>query len=445
MKPLRVTPLDAWMKKRLHTTADGPPTRAEIARYQLDRLRETIAYAREKSPFYRDRLAAVPDSGLESLEDLHRLPFTTDEDIRGHHPEMLCVSQGEVARVVTLRTSGTTDQPKRVYFTEEDLELTTDFFHHGLTTLARPGARVMILMPGPAHGSIGDLLVKGLARMDAEGLVYGPVTNPDHAVETLLRFDADGLVGIPSQVLGLTRHPRARQIPEGRIASVLLSADYAPGPVIRGIGSAWGCEVFDYYGLTEMGYGGGVECTAHQGYHLREADLLVEIVDPVTGAPLPEGEPGEVVFTTLTRRAMPLIRYRTGDKARLTTAPCPCGGVTGRLGKVMGRFQEDAVLPGGGVINITRLDEEVFEVSGVLNYRPVLEWTGPKAVLSVEVFTNMAFSEDLARDVVRALTRVPEIRAALDSAGLSLGPVRFSPHDWPTAGAVKRKLVIDRR
>ncbi len=102
--------------------------------------------------------------------------------------------------------------------------------------------------------------------------------------------------------------------------------------------AALGCEVFAHSGLTETGFGGGVECGAHQGYHLREADLFVEIVDPGTGRPLPDGEPGEIVVSTLCRLAMPLIRYRTGDLGHLLPGPCVCGSPFRRLGAVAGRI-----------------------------------------------------------------------------------------------------------
>ena len=106
---------------------------------------------------------------------------------------------------------------------------------------------------------------------------------------------------------------------------MLLSADYVSPACRELLKESWGCAVFEHYGMTETGLGGAVSCEAHYGYHPREADLLFEIVDPATGRPLPPGERGELVFTTLTRRAMPLIRYRTGDFSRFFPEPCPCG------------------------------------------------------------------------------------------------------------------------
>ena len=126
---------------------------------------------------------------------------------------------------------------------------------------------------------------------------------------------------------------------------MLLSTDQAPAPLVAAIEQAWGCRVFDHYGTTETGLGGGVECEAHDGLHLREADLLFEVVEPATGRSLPDGEEGEIVFTTLTREAMPLIRYRTGDLGRLLpgralrlgAAPARAGARPSRRRRAAGR------------------------------------------------------------------------------------------------------------
>ncbi|MBN2124505.1 MAG: AMP-binding protein [Deltaproteobacteria bacterium] len=300
---------------------------------------------------------------------------------------MMCVSRSEVARVVTIQTSGATDAPKRLYFTDLDLELTVDFFHHGMTTLALPGARVLILMPGRTPGSIGDLLKKALVRMNAVGQVHGPINDPGRAVDDLLDMRADCLVGLPIQVLGLVRHPRGRDIPKGLIRSVLLSADYVPDAVVDELEERWESPVFEHYGMTEMGLGGGVQCEVREGYHLREADLLFEIIDPETGNPVPDGEPGEVVFTTLTRQGMPLIRYRTGDLARFLPGPCPCGSSLRRLEKVRGRIAGRVPLEAGGSLSLPEMDEVLFRVPGILNYRAELTREKGRDRLGLQVYS----------------------------------------------------------
>ena len=155
-----------------------------------------------------------------------------------------------------------------------------------MSTLVRPGQRVVVLLPGERPDSVGDLLARGLRRMDVHALVYGPVTDPLHAAEAVASFGAHCLVGIPTQVLALARSRTGAAIGKGSIESILLSTDYVPRAIAETLEEVWGCRVFNHYGMTEMGLGGGVECEARAGYHLREADLYFEVVDPADrGAP----------------------------------------------------------------------------------------------------------------------------------------------------------------
>jgi phenylacetate-CoA ligase len=327
MTPL--TPLQPWIARKIGC----PPetlTRAAIEAYQLEKLNETLALCRARSQFYRQKLAGFPER-LPSLTELQALPFTTAVDVRERPLALLCVSQSEIARVVTLDQPAAGGPPKRLYFTAADLELTCDFFHIGMSTFTAPGDRVLILLPCDRPGSVGDLLAQGLARLGAEGLRHGLVSDMAQTLAVLHAERPSGIVGVPGQVLALAEASRRQPEPPLRLNSVLLSADFAPPATVQAIERAWGCTVYNHYGMTEMGLGGGVECAARQGYHLREADLLFEIVDPVTGALLPDGEMGEIVFTTLTRQGMPLLRYRTGDMSRFLPGECACGTVLRRL------------------------------------------------------------------------------------------------------------------
>ena len=144
----------------------------------------------------------------------------------------------------------------------------------------------------------------------------------------------------PAQLEGLLRSfPRAAP-PDLR--GVLSSTDRLDPDLRQRLRAAWNRELLDHYGLTESGFGCAVECPAHDGYHLRALDALLEVVDPRDGRPLPWGETGEVVLTTLNREAMPLIRYRTGDIASLLPGPCRCGSPLPRLGPLLGRLDTDA-------------------------------------------------------------------------------------------------------
>lgn len=441
---MQKTPLEKWIKTKIGSSATGRMLREELNRYQLGKLRETIDYARSFSPFYRHSLAGMSGRNLQCIDDMVRFPFTTAEDILENDLRFLCVSQDEIARVVTLRTSGTTAQAKRLHFTEEDLELTTDLFHHGMKALVRPGQRVLILMPGEQHGSVGDLMVKALRRMDVEGIVHGIVRDESAVIAEIIEKQIDCLIGIPVQVLGLARHEDNRAIPKNRIKSVLLSADYVPTAVAQEITGIWRCKVYNHYGMTEMGLGAAVDCRALCGYHIREADLYFEIVDPETGRSLPEGETGEVVFTTLTRRGMPLIRYRTGDLSRFIPEPCPCGTILKRLEWVKGRLCGQVRLGSNCCLNITDLDEVLFALPGLKNYQAVVNAENGRDCLNITLHV-VDEEERIVSHVARhVLELIPAVRAALIEGDLTIGPIGTSENNWLTTGSIKR-TIIDRR
>ena len=189
--------------------------------------------------------------------------------------------------------------------------------------------------------------------------------------------------------------------------SILLSTDHAADSLIREVERNWQCRVFDHYGMTEMGLGGGVECEAHSGYHLREADLYFEIIDPDSGQLLPEGCEGEVVFSTLTRRGMPLIRYRTGDFSRFLPEKCACGSVLKRLGRISSRSESTVRLPDGAVLQLSALDEVIFSIPGVIDFAVTVEETPQLMTVQVALLTvNDESGSDLA-----AMERIGSIDA----------------------------------
>jgi phenylacetate-coenzyme A ligase PaaK-like adenylate-forming protein len=444
MNALRITPLDSWIKGRIGLETQDRFTREELRLYQLEKLRQALSYVSQRSPFYRWKLPAWAGRAVADFEAFATLPFTTAEDLARDPLEFLCVSHSEVARVVTIRSSGTTGLPKRLFFNQAELDLTVDFFRHGMSTLAQAGQRVLILLPGGLPGSVGDLLVEGLARMEVEGIVHGPVQDPADAIDAILAHRTQCLVGIPVQVLSMVRHPKSRSIPRGFIQSVLLSTDYVPASIVAVIQQTWGCRVYQHYGMTEMGYGGGVECDAHDGYHLREADVFVEIVDSASGRALPDGVSGEVVVTTLTRRAMPLIRYRTGDMARILPEYCPCGSTLRRLGKVPGRLKNEAALGPEIQLRMADMDEIMFAIPEVLNFQAELISANGSTRLNITVHCDPGRFTGTLAEVKAALARVPAVRNAVAQGLLTIDPIRFTPESWFTTGAAKRTL-IDRR
>jgi phenylacetate-coenzyme A ligase PaaK-like adenylate-forming protein len=296
-----------------------------------------------------------------------------------------------------------------MYFTLSDQELTIDFFHHGMSTLVDPGDRVLILLPGERIGSVGDLLATALTRMGAYPIGHGVVRSLDETLGVMMREDVNSLVGIPIQVLALARHAGQGVGKRLRLKSALLSTDYVPRAVVQELRRLWGCDIFEHYGMTEMGLGGGVDCAAHAGYHMREADLYFEIVDPVTGSVLPEGDEGEVVVTTLTRQGMPLIRYRTGDLSRFIPGHCPCGTVLRRLERVVGRKNGRIVVQGDQSFTLADLDEALFAVEKVIDFTVAVDRTQGATRLVITATILEQEDPSLNRELYKALDSVPAI------------------------------------
>jgi len=436
---VRTTPLEEWAAKRIGAGKAGI-TREQLARHQLLRLRATIGWALETSPFYRSRLAGCAAAEIACPGDLGRLPFTTADDVRRWGPRFLCVSQSDVSRVVTLDSSGTTGQAKRFYFTPADQEGTVDFFQYGMASLTDKGDRVLILLPGERPGGVGDLLAAALRRLGVRPVPHGMVVSIPDTLAVMAAEKIDTLVGIPSQVLALARWADSNG-PAVSVKSILLSTDHVPRAIVRELERVWGCEVFEHYGMTELGLGGGTDCAAHAGYHLHEADFYFEVVDPESGAPVPEGGEGEVVVTTLTRRGMPLIRYRTGDISRMIPGRCPCGSVLRRLAPVARRRDGLISLGGYGGFSLADLDEALFAVPGLIGFTAAVDRFSHAARLTIAASLLPGAAGKHGSGLAAVLDAVPAIRLARQAGALSVAAAVETCRGRLEAGAAKRAIV----
>jgi phenylacetate-coenzyme A ligase PaaK-like adenylate-forming protein len=362
-----------------------------LVEWQLERLRLSLRYAAERSPYYGRTLGNIDIDAIRSVQDLARLPFTGDAQLRESPFALLCVSQQEVARIVTLKTSGTDGPPKRVFFSRDDMESTVAFFQYGMSAMVRAGQRVAVFMEGSRSDTVGDLLRRALERIGVDTLIHGFIGDMGAAAETAGRSDC--FVGMPVQMLQL-----CKEEPGLRPSAVLLSADYVPASIVATLESVWKCPVLNHYGMTETGFGLGVQCLAHKGCHLRDSDFLIEIVDPETGAQLPRGQFGEVVISSLKLRAMPLIRYRTGDVSRILAPPCECGGVLPVLDRTLGRAKN----MGPGRISIHSIDELLFGEPAVWDYSAVVR----DGLLGLTVYALQDLDETALEERLRnALSR----------------------------------------
>jgi len=435
----RKTPLESWIAGKMGLR-DRELTRQKIADYQLDKLRETIRWARTQSPFYARHLSGFSESQLASLDDMRRFPFTEVGDLRENGLQFLCLSQGEIKRVVTLESSGTSGEPKRVYFTAEDQELTVDFFQVGMSTLVRPHETVLIALPGERPGSVGDLLATALRRLGARPILCGLVSDPAAVIEVMAREQVNCIVGLPVQILSLV-HCRdvSADAASHFLSRVLLCSDHVPDSIVRAIKHRWNCEVFEHYGMTEMGLGGGVDCEAHSGYHLREADLYFEIVDPRTGEPAPDGHLGEIVFTTLTRRGMPLVRYRTGDISCFLPAACECGTLLCRMDRVRIRKTGHVSLGAHSRITMATLDEALFGVPRLNEFTATVVH-GKPATLSVVAFTSTKM-DGLLTMIRGILDAVPPIHSAEKSGELKVDVKIVDGEFTPCS---RKRVIVER-
>ncbi|RJX35449.1 MAG: phenylacetate--CoA ligase family protein [Desulfarculus sp.] len=421
------TSLHEWLRSRLGLGA-APLTLAALRAYQFARLRETVAWARGQSPFYRERLAGLAADGLHSLADLARLPFTTSADIAENPLRFLCLSQSQVRHVVTLPPASPGDLPRRLYFTDQDLAQTVDFFYCGLSDLVRPGERVLCLFPRGRPGDVADLILSAAQRLGGRGLAPEPGQELAEVLAALGPGPLAVVIGPPVQALLLAELGGESLRPR----SAMLSGQRVPPVLAARLRRLWGCPVYSHYGLSEMGLGGGVECAAAQGYHLREADLLVEIVSPASGRPLPAGQEGEIVFTTLSRRAMPLIRYRTGDLSRFLPEPCPCGTTLPLLARVQDRLAGRIELAPGRALSRAALDDALFAVEGLLDFRAVLD--------KGELVLAISAREPEAPRVLAAAARAVEGIAAVQAPGLRVR-VEAAPPRWAAVPSQSKRSL----
>lgn len=389
---MKVTPLEDWIMEKSKIKERKQNILEE---YQLKKVRETLYYSKKNSRFYSEKLSGINEDKINSFDDFKNIPFTHPYHIRQNPLDFLCIPQREIKRIVTIKSSGTSGEEKRIYFSEQDLNLTIDFFKVGMSCLTDQSDRVMVLLPGNSYGSIGDLLKKALEISKVQCIIHGVIIDPEQTAKDIIENDITCLVGIPMQVSILSK--LYSDLFKNRIKKVLLSTDYVPDVLIHELTHEYGCKVFTHYGMTEMGFGGGVECEALDGFHMRETDLYFEVVNPDTGEAVEDGQLGEVVFTTLTRDAMPLIRYRTGDIASFSSNPCACGTFLRTMKKVLGRIDNKVIIGENVFLFLSELDETILKFKEVLDYKAYIT---DENLLTIEAISeNKSIKNDTLQSI----------------------------------------------
>src|SRR5437899_7341068 len=410
--------------------AQSPADRAAL---QLTRLKETLAWAIGRVPFYWERLGAAR---VERLDDLAALPFTRKSDLREHYPfGLFAVEPRELARVHA--SSGTKDKPTVVGYTAADLVVWREAMARVMT--AAGGRRGDMLHVAFGYG----LFTGGLGFHDGAeriGMTVVPVSSGNTARHHLLLqdFRPAAICGTPSFVLHVAESLR-EQGGDARALGLrygMFGAEPWTEALRASLERALGCPAYDIYGLSEIvGPGVAGECEARAGLHVCDDHFLPEVVDPATGAVREAGQEGELVLTTLTKRAMPMVRYRTGDVTTLLPEPCACGRTSARIARIKGRSDDMLVIKGVNLypseVEATLLAVDDLEPHYVL----IVDRSGTLARLEVQVEPAAALlarcggfdAAHPALDEVRR--RVTErLRAAI---GLTVELTLVAPHTIP--------------
>ncbi|SFI84906.1 phenylacetate--CoA ligase family protein [Thermoflavimicrobium dichotomicum] len=377
--------------------------RDELIQLQNKRLKNVIERVYHAVPFYRekfDQLKIHPDR-FKGIGELDRLPFTTKSDLREHYPFGLFAA--EMEEVVRLHaSSGTKGKPTLVGYTQRDLEYWSEVCARAIITAGgRIGDRF--------HNAYGYGLFTGGLGMhygaERLGLTIIPASGGNRLRQAMLVEDLQprGIAGTPSFILSLGeamiqagKDPRTSSLEYG-----IFGAEPWTEELRRELEEMWDIHAVDIYGLSEViGPGVAVECwQAKEGLHIAEDHFLVEVIDPDTLEPVPEGVLGELVFTTLTKEAMPVIRYRTGDLASIHRDPCRCGRTHARMSRVKGRMDDMLIIRG---VNMFPSEVEACLLSQpelAPHYQLVVEKEGALDRLIVEVEMAQEFASAVEGDL----------------------------------------------
>ena len=383
--------------------------REQLRELQTKRLRSLLAYVKERVPLYRERLADVEPGDVASLDDLRRLPFTRKDDLRDTYPfGMLAVAREELIRIHA--SSGTTGKLAVVGYTAADLDL---FARVNARSLAMAGAEPGMIL----HNAYGYGLFTGGLGLHAGGERLGMTVVPvgvgmtERQLMLIADFRPDVIACTPSYALTLAQAFRERGIAPDEISlrfALVGGEPWTEG--MRGeIDAGLGVRSTNIFGLSEV-IGPGVSCEcveAREGSHVNEDHFLPEVLDPESGEPLPDGQEGVLVFTTLTKQALPLVRYWTGDITSLSSQPCACGRTLVRMGSIKGRTDDMLIIRG---VNIypTQVEAALLRLPELTpNYRIIVSRSGTldEAEVEVEVsdtFLREAGVDGLAEDGTRA-------------------------------------------
>ncbi|TLS37135.1 phenylacetate--CoA ligase PaaK [Pseudalkalibacillus caeni] len=327
--------------------------RSDIEKLQLDRIKKTVNTVYEKVDFYKEKFdeKGIKPEDIASLEDIKKLPFTRKQDMRDHYPfGLFAVGRDEIVRVHC--SSGTSGKPTVVGYTQNDIDNWAEIVARAITIAGGNPGEIL-------HNAYGYGLFTGGLGLHYGGEKLGMATvpvsggNTQRQITLIEDFEPTVICATPSYALNIAetmeqmgKDPRQTSLKYG-----IFGAESWSEEMRKTLEEKLGIKACDIYGLSEViGPGVSMEChEAQDGLHVTDDHFYVEVIDPETLEPVPDGTQGELVFTSLTKEAFPIIRYRTGDIASITKEKCSCGRTTTRMSRVKGRIDDMLIIRGVNV------------------------------------------------------------------------------------------------
>ena len=419
--------------------------RKELEELQLRRLKETVYRVYAFVPAYKEKMdqAGIKPEDIKSLKDLQKLPFTTKQDLRDNYPfGLFALPMSEVVRIHS--SSGTTGKPTVVGYSKKDIDTWSELMARALTSAG--ATRYSVIQNAYGYGLFtGGLGVHYGAEKIAASVIPSSGGNTKRQIMLMQDFGTTVLTCTPSYALFMSEVMREMGIEPNdlKLKAGIFGAEPWSENMRREIENKLEIDAYDIYGLSEIiGPGVAIECPNKQGLHIAEDHFLAEIIDPINEEVLEDGNQGELVITTISKEALPIIRYRTRDLTSLDKNICDCGRTHVRMQKVLGRSDDMVIIRGVNVFP-SMVESVLLNIPGVEpHYLLIVDRKGNLDQLEVQV----EVSEQLFSDEVRKLEELGAIIAKEMESALGVNAkIRLVEPKSIERSEGKAKRVIDRR